>query len=258
MTAPLFYGNAQDVAQAKVGDEVIVGGDEGRHAVTVKRLSAGEPVLVGDGAGRILEGLVASTRGKSELVVEVRRVTASALPEPRITVVQGLIKGERLERAVETMTEAGVDRIVLWQSQRSIVRIGDDAGAKVVAKLRAKAMNAAKQARRAWVPVVELAISTAEVAAAIADSPVRIALHEEADKSLAEELRVRGATGASVGDVALVIGPEGGISPTELEQLSAAQVVPTRMGSPILRSSTAGTVALGWVMGATGRWTVGD
>ena len=99
--------------------------------MTVKRLSAGEPVLVGDGAGRILR-LVASTRGKSELVVEVRRVTASALPEPRITVVQGLIKGERLERAVETMTEVCVDRIVPWQSQRSIVRIGDDAGAKVV------------------------------------------------------------------------------------------------------------------------------
>ena len=55
-----------------------------------------------------------------------------------------------------------------------------------------------------------------------------------------------------------MIGPEGGISLTELEQLSAVQVVPAKMGSPILRSSTAGTVALGWVMGATGRWTVGD
>jgi 16S rRNA (uracil1498-N3)-methyltransferase len=119
-------------------------------------------------------------------------------------------------------------------------------------------MNAAKQARRAWVPLIELATSTAEVAAAIADAPVRIALHEEADTSLAEELPVRGDAGASANEVALVIGPEGGISLTELEQLSAVQVVPAKMGSPILRSSTAGTVALGWVMGATGSWTVGD
>ena len=108
------------------------------------------------------------------------------------------------------------------------------------------------------VPLIELATSTAEVAAAIADAPVRIALHEEADTSLAEELPVRGDAGASANEVALVIGPEVESASLSLNSCRLCRLFPAKMGSPILRSSTAGTVALGWVMGATGRWTVGD
>jgi 16S rRNA (uracil1498-N3)-methyltransferase len=258
VTSPLFFGDPRAIAHAAPGDELVVDGDEGRHAVTVKRLAAGEPVLVADGAGVVVEGVVTGARGKDELIVEVREVVRHQSPSPHITVVQALIKGERMERAIEAMTEAGVDRIVLWQAQRAIVRLTGDGRDRLVHKLRSKAQQAAKQARRAWVPVIEFAGDTEVAISSTADSDVRLALHEQASGSLAEVLPATSMAGVSIDGVALIVGPEGGISPAELDEFAAAGVIPVRMGPEVLRSSTAGTVALGWVMGATGRWTVGD
>ncbi|HSY15009.1 MAG TPA: 16S rRNA (uracil(1498)-N(3))-methyltransferase [Jatrophihabitantaceae bacterium] len=271
MTPPLFL-----LDSLPDGDVVVLDGDEGRHAVTVKRLTAGEEVLVGDGAGHLLTGVVRSAvDGRLVLDVVSRRVEPPALP--RLVVVQALPKGERAELAVELLTELGVDEIVPWSAERSIAQWRDARGAKALQRWRRTAREAAKQSRRAWVPEVAELASTGQVAARIAGSrsatavpvtvpatvpvtvPVKVpakvpltvasfVLHEAAPATLA------GAVLPSAGELLLVVGPEGGISDAELACFADAGANAVRLGSPVMRTSTAGAAALAALSVLLDRW----
>jgi len=258
VTAPFFYGDAATIAAASPGDSYILDGEEGRHAVTVKRLAAGEAVLLGDGHGVVASGVVERAVGKSELVVLISEIARLTPASPTVTVVQALIKGDRMERAIETMTEAGVDRVVLWQSQRSIVRTDAASAQKLRAKLALRAQQAAKQARRAFVPEITSVMKIADLAAHIGQDCQILVLHEEATDSLSEVLHPASDRGSARPDVVVVVGPEGGIDADERQSLADLGGVAVGLGPSVLRASTAGTVALGWVMGASGRWTVRD
>ena len=94
---------------------------------------------------------------KDWLELDVRDVVRTPAPEPRVTVVQALPKGDRGETAVETMTEIGVDAVVPWAASRSIVQWKGERGEKALDKWRATAREAAKQSRRAWWPEVTVA-----------------------------------------------------------------------------------------------------
>ncbi|MEU0039940.1 RNA methyltransferase PUA domain-containing protein, partial [Streptomyces sp. NPDC006333] len=115
MTAPVFVVDHFDADGA--GHHVL-DGPEGRHAVSVKRLRAGEDVVLTDGAGRWAECVVVAAEGKDRLTVRIDSLAEEPPQSPRITVVQALPKGDRGELAVETMTETGVDAIVPWAASR--------------------------------------------------------------------------------------------------------------------------------------------
>ena len=130
-------------------------GDEAHHAVAVRRLRVGEQVVLTDGAGTRRSATVAAT-GKRVFAVTVAVGRASSSrPQPSVTVVQALPKGDRGELAVEMLTEVGVDAIVPWAASRSVAVWQGDRAAKSLAKWRATAREAAKQARRSWFPEVD-------------------------------------------------------------------------------------------------------
>jgi 16S rRNA (uracil1498-N3)-methyltransferase len=238
MTPPLFLVDGG----ALVEGTVVVGGDEARHAVDVRRLRAGEQVLLGDGAGRLGEGVVtAASRG--ELVVDVAVVRAEAQPQPRLVVAQALAKGGRDEDAVETMTEVGVDVILGWQAMRSVAKWTDRTDARWAATVRA----AAKQSRRAWVPSVEGPLSTEQLARRVPSCALAVVLDADAAAPLAA------LTLPEAGDVLVVVGPEGGIGVDELALLTAAGAGACRLGPHVLRTSTAGVAAIS-VLSAQRRW----
>ncbi len=255
MTSPFFYGSAGDLESVAVGDVLTLSGEEGRHAVTVKRIDVGEQLLVGDGRGVVATATVVAVRGKDRLDAAVLSVTQTPPSATQVTVIQALVKGDRMERAIESMTEAGVDHIVLWQAQRSIARVTGTARQKLHTKLTGRARQAAKQARRPWVPTVSEVVTTDQLAEEFAESTLRIALHEDARRSLPEVLTAEAMRGKPP-SVVLLVGPEGGIELAELTALANLDVQAAVMGPSIMRSSSAGTVALGWVMGALGRWSV--
>src|SRR4051794_479756 len=194
------------LAGVDVGSSVTVEGAEAHHAVAVRRLAVGEPVLLTDGAGHVAECEVTAT-GKARLDVVVRSVSSVPRPAPEVVVVQALPKGDRGELAVELLTEIGVARIVPWAAARSVAVWRGDRAAKSLTKWQATAREAAKQARRAWFPEVSPLASTADVAALVADAPLALVLHEEATEPLPTQLPDR---------VVLVVGPEGGLAPEEL------------------------------------------
>ena len=132
----------ESLAGVGVGSVVEVTGDEAHHAVAVRRLREGERVVLTDGQGTAVTGSVAST-GKRVFTVSVEHVSHDDRPEPAITVVQALPKGERGELAVEVLTEVGVDVIVPWSASRSIARWKGDRVEKSLAKWRSAAREAA-------------------------------------------------------------------------------------------------------------------
>ncbi len=221
------------------GDQVVLDGPEGRHAALVRRIGVGEVVDLVDGVGTRCTGPVVATTKQTITVCLAERVV-QAPPAPQITLVQALAKGDRGELAVELATEVGVDVVVPWSAARCVVSWSGDGGAKPLERWRSTAREAGKQSRRAWFPVVTRAATTREVAAL---AGTVLVLHEQASVPL---------SGLDlVGDVVLVVGPEGGIGPEELALLGGTAV---RLGASVLRTSTAGAAAAAVVSARTGRW----
>ncbi|AJT41012.1 16S rRNA (uracil(1498)-N(3))-methyltransferase [Psychromicrobium lacuslunae] len=247
MTNPIFFADANEVSDLSVDDVYELTGTEGHHAATVKRLSQGESVDLVDGRGLRLECIVQSAQqGVLTVRVAARRRELPAIPT--ITLVQALAKDGRDELAIETATELGVDTIIPWQAERSIVRWKADRAEKSLAKWRKIVQAAAKQARRAWLPeVTGLLDSTA--LAQLGSSAKLLVLHEQASGSLADLPDL-----AECQQLLIIVGPEGGISPRELELFASAGAVQLRLGQHVLRSSTAGPAAISVLSQHLGRW----
>ncbi|MFC8038296.1 16S rRNA (uracil(1498)-N(3))-methyltransferase [Paenarthrobacter sp. NPDC057355] len=253
MSNPVFFAPAGSLDQVHSGAEFVLEGPEARHAVTVKRLAVGESVDIADGAGARLTGTVADV-GSGTLTVTAEDVVFEERPQVRLVLVQALAKGDRDELAIETATELGIDAVVPWQSERSIVRWKGDRAAKAHAKWESVVTAAAKQARRAWIPPVRPVVDSNGLAKAVAEADLAIILHEDAKNPLREVLGKLDVDDASPREVLLIVGPEGGISPREVTRLSDAGAVTALLGHHVLRSSTAGPAAVVVASDVLGRW----
>lgn len=244
MSLPFFVHDR--LAGLATGEQVTLEGDEARHAVVVKRIRVGEQVALTDGAGTTVSGPVSGT-DKTSLTMTAESVRTVEPELPRVVVVQAIPKGDRGELAVEMLTEVGADVIVPWAAARSVAVWRGERAAKSLTKWRSTARESAKQARRSWFPdVVELA-TTGEVAARLAAASVPVVLHEAASGPIAD-IPVPGR-----GEIVVVVGPEGGLAEEELAAFSAVGAEPVRLGSSVLRSSTAGVAATAALL-ARSRW----
>lgn len=236
MTDPLFLDELT-TPLPMVGTQLLLSGDEGRHAAVVRRIRPGEMIMIGDGRGRGVRGLVVEI-GPSGLIVEVAD-HIEAPEEPRLLVAaQALAKGDRSELAVEMMTEMGISEIIPWQASRSIVRWSEERAARSLTRWRSTVREAAKQSRRLNVPRVSEPVTTRQLAQRVANADLALLLHGEADESIAE------VDLPAAGTVLIIIGPEGGISADELGELTRAGARPVTISDGVLRTSTAGVVAL--------------
>jgi 16S rRNA (uracil1498-N3)-methyltransferase len=234
VTEPLFLAALDAPA---VGELVELTGEEGRHASAVRRLRVGEVILVSDGNGTAVRGPVASA-DKNGLSVTVEEVLHEPERPVRYVAVQALPKGDRAELAVEMLTELGIDEIVPWQAERSVVRWAPDRVERGLTRWRATAREAAKQCRRFRVPSVTVPMTTAELALRVAQTDLTVVLHEQA------ETRLGTFALPPIGEVMFIIGPEGGLSDSELAAFTAAGGRTALIADAVLRTSTAGVVAL--------------
>jgi 16S rRNA (uracil1498-N3)-methyltransferase len=233
-----------------VGSSVTVEGDEAHHAVAVRRLRVGESVVLTDGRGTSVVGEVTTT-GKRVFEVQVSSMTVDTVPEPRVVVVQAIPKGDRGELAVEVLTEVGAAEIVPWAAARCVAVWKGERVAKSLARWRATAREAAKQARRSWFPDVLEMATTRDVVDFVAGADLVVVLHEEAAESLAS-LDV-----PESGRVVVVVGPEGGLTDDEVSALADAGAHAVRLGPEVLRTSTAGLAAVAALLARTPRWISG-
>lgn len=246
MSRPVFLVDPALVTAVQPGAVVVLDGPEGRHAATVRRIGVGEAVQLVDGAGTRLTGAVVEAGG-SRLAVRVDDLARDPEPDPRLVLVQALAKGDRDDQAIESATELGVDEVVPWQAQRSIVQWRGERGERARGKWVSTVTAATKQSRRSRVPVVAPVVGLAALARRVAEAGAAYVLHEEATEPLAAQVL------PATGDVLVVVGPEGGITPDELRALTEAGGRVVRLGDTVLRSSSAGPAALA-VLSAATRW----
>jgi 16S rRNA (uracil1498-N3)-methyltransferase len=239
-----FYLN-EHLGTVDVGSVATLEGAEARHAVSVSRVQVGELLRIGNGAGLIVTGTVTSA-SPQELELLVEQVDETPAATPALWLAQALAKGDRDEMAVQAATELGVDGVIPWAAGRSIVKWEGAKVRKGHDRWSAIVREASKQSIRPWIPEVA-DLATTKTLCALAGEARMLVLDPEAETPLS-------AVRADGRDLVLVVGPEGGISDAELEQFVRAGAEPVRLGSNVLRTSTAGPAAIA-VLGSTlGRW----
>jgi len=241
----LYLDESLDVAAVAPGDRLELGGDEARHAVTVARLRVGERVSIGDGRGTIATGPVIEVAPRA-LAITVEEVAVEEAPDVRLTLVQALAKGDRDELAVQAATELGVDRVIPWSAARSVSRWDGPKAQKGRTRWASIVREATKQSIRSWIATVDEPATTAQLPARLEGA--RMLLLEPTAAIRVTDVELDGR------DLALVVGPEGGIAPAELERLVADGAEPVRLGSSVLRTSTAGPAAIAVLSARLGRW----
>lgn len=226
--------------------------EEGAHVARVLRMRAGDAVRL-MAAGQLFEASVEAIRDGAVTL----RVGAE-LPSPecpvRVTLVQGLPKLDKLEWIVQKATELGVWDVLPLEMERSVARL-DGREAQKRERLARIALEAAKQSSRARVPAVRLPCRFAEGLSSLAAGSydaVLVAWELEGALKLSEALRALLAETPAPRAVALVVGPEGGITEGEIERLTAVGGRCVTLGKRILRTETAGLCALSVAMAAFG------
>lgn len=227
---------------AVAGDRVTIAGPEARHAVTVSRLSVGDRVSVGNGAGLVVDGIVVVAE-PAEFSFEVANVTLTERSGPAVILAQALAKGDRDELAIQAATELGVDAVIPWSAARSIVRWEGAKVTKGIDRWAAVVREATKQSMRAWVPDVLDLVSTRQLRLLAAETRMLVLIGSAAARLTDIDLDDR--------DLLLVVGPEGGIGEDELAVLGGE---PVRLGPEVLRTSTAGPAAIAVLNAKLGRW----
>lgn len=216
--------------------------EEAAHALRVLRLKAGDRCQV------ILEETVFGAE-ILETAPEVTVRLLDSLPSPeagvRVTLYQGLPKGDKMDYIVQKCTEAGVRRIVPVLFSRCVMKWDAKDGGKRLLRWQRIAREAAKQAGRAAVPEIENALTLNALCARLPGHELILAPWEEAAGGMGAHLQGQK-------DIALVIGPEGGIDAAEMEKMRAAGAVPVSLGPRILRTETAGLAALVSLLTLTG------
>ena len=244
MVEPLFHWDGHE---ASVGQTINLSGAEAKHAVQVRRMRVGEAIQVSNGQGLRVRGAVSGAEPAS-LSVLIAEVAQEARPRVELVLVQALAKGDRDELAIQAATELGAMGVVPWQAERSISRWDGPKIQKSVDRWQAIVDEAAKQALRVWNPVVQQPVTSKQLAQGVKEFDLVLVLDPTADTGLTAVALPK------TGRVALVVGPEGGISQAELELFESAGAKRVHLGSPILRTSTAGMAAISALQASLGNW----
>lgn len=224
MTAAHFF--CDDVA----ADTIHITGDDAHHAARALRIRSGEEITVSDGRGAVVRASVTSV-SPLKLEADVSSRAHVEQPMPRVIVFPAMPKAGKLDGVIQKLTELGIDEIRPWFSERSVVRWDPRKAAARTIRLRTIAREAAMQSRRAWLPVV------AEPGPLEKLPEETLVLDESATAGLMAALP---AVAPKV--IGIVIGPEGGLAPDEIDLLISAGARTASLGSPILRTETASVV----------------
>ena len=230
--------------QISTGQRQVLENEEAHHAIKVLRLNTGEVIKISDGVGNWVSGPIVEI-AKKELYISITERGEIQAAKPELVLVQAITKSDRNKEMLELAVEAGVDRIIPWQSERSISKWQSDSEQKWQVGIK----QSCKQARQVKLPQLMQVMSTSEVIKSISEGGFGIVFHEEASTKFSD-LTIPN----SQSSIYIVIGPEGGISEQELLsfQNNGSKVV--RLGDTVLRSAHAGFAALSAVQTKLGRW----
>jgi len=214
---------------------VTFSGDEAAHAFKVLRLRAGEEVQLSDGGGRLFDAVLTEV-SKEQVSAQVKEELSSREAPVRITLYQGYPKADKLELIVQKLTELGACRVVPVVMERSVAKPDPKDKGKKRERLQRIAQEAAKQCGRGACLEVEEAVTWKQALARIHEHELALMPWEDAHDT---RLRDVYAERMGLSDLAILIGPEGGISLREAQEAQAQGARCVTLGPRILRTETA-------------------
>jgi 16S rRNA (uracil1498-N3)-methyltransferase len=229
------------------GQKISLTGAEAKHAAAVRRMRIGEAIQLSNGQGIRVRGLVDSV-DPNQVDIEVAEVIEEPMPKIQIHLAQALAKGDRAELAIQAATELGVFGVIPWQAERSISRWDGAKAAKGRDRWQTIVNEAAKQSLRVFEPVVSDPKTTKEIAGLVAGFDSVLILDPTAEAGITSQAL------PTAGRLLLIVGPEGGISDSELAILESFGAHRVHLGAPILRTSTAGLAAISALLASSGAW----
>lgn len=228
------------------GPAAVLGSADGRHIRRSLRMRAGDTLTVTDG---IADHLCRIERfGEDDTVYLTVESSSPIVSEPalRVTLYQGLPKGDKMEWIIQKAVELGVAAIVPVATSRSVVRLDAAGGAKKQERWQKIAAEAAGQSGRGCIPAVEAPVSFAEAANRMARERTLV-FFEGGGAPLRELIAEKDTAPLSI-----FVGPEGGIAPEELDTLLTGGATAATLGKRILRCETAPLMALSVIMALSG------
>lgn len=230
--------------QINDGSTQTLDNDDAHHAIKVLRLKLGEVIKISDGVKKWVSGSIIEI-SKKELTISISERGDFEEKKPELVLVQAVTKSERNKEMLELAIEAGVDRIIPWQAERSISKWQSDSAQKWEIGIK----EACKQARQVRLPKLMPMLTTAGVVQLLSKDARIIVFHESASEKFTQ-LQLP----ESLASIYLVIGPEGGISQSELSIFENGGSKIVRLGETVLRSAHAGFAAISAVQTKLGRW----
>ena len=215
------------------GGVLRVEGTEARHIRKVLRLKAGDPVTIFDGSAKEYDGYIVEL-GPSFVLVRVEKAFSPQKDSPlEITLAQSLLKGEKMDYVIQKATELGVKEIVPFFSSRSVPLLERSKRQERHHRWERIGMEASKQCGRAILPVVRSLQDYDEMLRLVPGDVLRFILWEKEGMVLKQALK------RSAEKIFFIVGPEGGLSETEVEASKKAGFIPVTLGKRIVRAETA-------------------
>jgi 16S rRNA (uracil1498-N3)-methyltransferase len=232
------------------GATVTLAAEDLKHAGRVLRLKPGAELLIADGRGLAFSGRVVKAE-TGEILVELQTALTSTESPLNLVLCPSILKGEKMDLVIRQATELGVTRIAPLNTVRSIPQPGLKSDLKRLNRWRTIVRSSAAQCRRAFLPAVDSVRTLPELLQEAKQSPIIVPWEEDQTTPLAafkpqEPYPNRGEA------LFLLIGPEGGFAPQEIEELKRNGAVPVNLGPRILRSDTAAAAAITLVQAAWG------
>lgn len=221
------------------GDFAQVTGEDAHHIRSVLRSRIGEDVILCDGCGMDYSGTIKEI-GEKEILIQIsRKEVSSSEPKTKVTLFQGLPKGDKMEWIIQKCVESGIDQIIPVSSAHCIVKLGQKEEKKRE-RWQKIAESAAKQSGRGKIPQIGKVVSFFQaVEQAKSMNGALIPYEKEENREIRQFVsQFQGQT------IALFIGPEGGFAEEEIELAEKAGILPVTLGKRILRTETAGLAAL--------------
>ena len=241
MRTPRIYTNSP----LSVGATAELDDNAAQHVGRALRMQPGQALILFNGDGRDYQAVI-SEASKKQVRAEVQSAADNGTESTLSTILgQTLSKGDRMDYAVQKAVELGVSQIVPLTTERCDVKLKGDREDKRLRHWQQVAISAAEQCGRARVPEILPVMTLPEWFEHTRNAELRLVLHHRTEHSLAHMARPR--------QVALMIGPEGGLSPAEIQAAEAAGFTPVALGPRVLRTETAPVAAL-----ALCQWLWGD
>jgi 16S rRNA (uracil1498-N3)-methyltransferase len=226
-----FPGSVREGELCELGEQTL------RYIKSVLRMKKGESLILFDGAGWEYEAAI-KTFLDDRVSIEVLKKNRIPEKAVKISLFQALPKATKMDFIVQKATELGADRIISFQSARTVPRLSQDKARGKISRWRSIAQEASRQCGRADIPEIRGIVSFEEMLACSEGQSLKIILWEEESKRNIKEI-LRDEKYAGANDISVVIGPEGGFTREEIERAADKGFISATMGKNILKVETA-------------------